>query len=43
MAEQVNATLNKQVLAPLLPLFENREELRVQVVIIGLEMFGAKG
>lgn len=43
MAEQVNATLHKQELAPHVPLFGNREEQRVQVVIMDLETFCAEG
>lgn len=43
MAEQVNATLHKQALAPLVLLFGNREEQRVQVVIMDFEMFCAEG
>lgn len=43
MAEQVNATLHKQVLVRHVPLFAKREEQRVQVVIMDLEMFCADG
>ena len=43
MAEQVNATLHKQELALRVPPFGNREEQRVQVVIMDLEMFCADG
>lgn len=43
MAEQVNATLHKQELVPHVLLFGNREEQRVQVVIMDLEMFCADG
>lgn len=43
MAEQVNVTLHKQELAPHIPLVGNREEQRVQVVIMDLKMFSADG
>lgn len=43
MAEWVYATLNKQVLASLAPLSENKEELKGQVVIMDGKMVCAKG